>query len=68
VVVAVVLLQQFGRDHVGREYPGRVDESRPGTEALPAAREHGKAAPGVAGAFRAGREGHLSVARARLRG
>ena len=62
VVVAVVLLQHLGRDHVGREYPGCVYEPGPRAKPLPAAREHGKAAPGVARAFRARGEGHFFCA------
>ena len=51
VVVAVVLLEHLGSDHVGREYPGSINQTGPRAEALPAAREHGEAAPRVAGAF-----------------
>ena len=51
VVVAVVLLQHLGRDHVGRENSRRVNEPRPRAKPLPAAREHWEAAPRVAGAL-----------------
>ena len=51
VVVAVVLLQQFRCDHVGREDAGCIYQTGPRAKALPAAREHREAAPRVAGAF-----------------
>ena len=63
VVVAVVLFQELRGDHVGREYPGSIYQTGPRAKPLPAAREHGKAAPGVARAFGARGEGHLFFAR-----
>ena len=62
VVVAVVLLQHLGRDHIGREDAGCIYQTGPRAKALPAAREHREAAPRIARAFRARGEGHFFCA------